>query len=372
MPHTVPATAPTPLAGSDEVRLADLTTLRVGGAVGRLVDAESEAELIETVRAADAAGESVLVLGGGSNVLASDSRFEGVVVRDARRGTVVEDSSACGGASVRVPAGEIWDDVVARAVEEGWSGLEALSGIPGSAGATPVQNVGAYGHDVASVISSVRTWDRAEARVRTLARGELGLGYRTSLLKRTLTEPAADGRRWGPTPRYVVLDVGLQMVLADRSAPIEYAELARVLDEPLGARPRAALVREAVLELRRGKGMVLDEADHDTWSAGSFFTNPILEAARADELPERAPRWDASPGLVKTSAAWLIQHAGFERGWGLEARARLSGKHVLALTNRGGASAQDVLELARAVRDGVIERFGVRLEPEPVLVGLTL
>ncbi|HIZ34198.1 MAG TPA: UDP-N-acetylmuramate dehydrogenase [Candidatus Ruania gallistercoris] len=351
--------------------LAQLTTLRVGGPVRSLVAATSEEELIATIAAADAEGVPLLVLGGGSNVLAADTAFDGVVVRDARRGITVESADSCGGAAIRVPAGQVWDDVVLRAVAEGWRGIEALAGIPGSTGATPVQNVGAYGQEVAEVISSVRTWDRATGRVRTLARAELGFGYRTSVLKESF-EDDGTGTAWRPTPRHVVLDVGFQLVLADTSAPVRYPELARALDVEVGERAPSAEVREAVLALRGGKGMVLDPADHDTWSAGSFFTNPVLPAAQADLLPAEAPRFEAGPGQVKTSAAWLIAHSGFRKGHGMPGAAALSTKHVLALTNRGGASAEQLLDLAREVRDGVHARFGIRLVPEPVLVGLQL
>lgn len=346
-------------------RLADLTTLRVGGPARRVVDVETEADLIDAVRTADAAGEPLLVLGGGSNVLVSDAGFDGVVVRDARRGIVTEDAYACAGASVTVPAGQPWDDVVLRAVASTWVGIEALSGIPGSTGATPVQNVGAYGQQVSDVISTVRVWDRALARVRTLAFGDLAFSYRNSLLKRSLGE-------FGPTPRYVVLDVTFQLRFGDLSAPIRYGELARRLDVDPGERAPLAEVREAVLELRRGKGMVLDAADPDTWSAGSFFTNPILSADGAARLPDGAPRYPAEDGAVKTSAAWLIERSGFPKGFGLPGPAALSTKHTLALTNRGDARAEDLLALARRVRDGVHDTFGVDLVPEPVLVGCSL
>jgi UDP-N-acetylmuramate dehydrogenase len=331
----------------------------------------------------------VLVLGGGSNVLAADAGFDGVVVRDARRGLDGEGDDACAGASLTVPAGQPWDEVVATAVSEGWMGVEALSGIPGSTGATPVQNVGAYGQEVAETLSSVRVYDRLERRTRMLAVGELGLGYRTSVLKRSLHDAAAGGgRTWGPTPRHVVLEVTFQLRLATLSAPVRYPELARLLEVEVGARVPATRVRDAVLELRRRKGMVLDAADHDTWSAGSFFTNPILsEADAATGLPADAPRYPvtdhtrirqiggAAPvveGVVKTSAAWLISHAGFDKGYSLGAPASLSTKHSLALTNRGGATAADLLALARSVRDGVRDTYGVELVPEPVLVGVVL
>ena len=349
------------------VTLADLTTFRVGGPVGRLVEATSEAEIVETITAADDGGEPVLVLGGGSNVLADDAGFDGVLVRDARHEIALESEDACGGAAFWVSAGMPWDDVVVRAVSEGWSGIEALAGIPGSTGATPVQNVGAYGQEVGDVVAAVRTWDRQERRIRTLARGELELGYRTSLLKRSLRRD--DG--WYPTPRFVVLRVMFQMRLATRSEPIRYSELARTLGVEIGDRVDAAEVRAAVLDLRRGKGMVLDAADHDTWSAGSFFTNPILAADTV--LPDGAPRFEAGDGHVKTSAAWLIQAAGFAKGFALPgSAAALSSKHALALTNRGGASSADLLALARTVRDGVREAFSITLEPEPLVLSTTL
>lgn len=351
--------------------LAAMTTLRVGGPVGSLVEADSEAELIETIQAADRRGEPLLVLGGGSNVLASDAPFEGVVLRDRRRGITVETAAACGGATIRIPAGQPWDDVVLRAVAEGWRGIEALSGIPGSTGATPVQNVGAYGQEISEVVAAVRTWDRATDRVRTLTRSELQFDYRSSVLKASFTDDGA-GLAWRPTPRYVVLDVQLQLVLADTSAPIRYPELARSLAVSVGDRAPSAEVREAVLDLRRGKGMVLIEDDHDTWSAGSFFTNPVLSRADADRLPLEAPRFDVSGGRVKTSAAWLISHCGFSKGEGLPGPAALSSKHVLALTNRGSARATDLLELAARVRAGVQETYGITLVPEPVLVGVDL
>ncbi|WP_454086110.1 UDP-N-acetylmuramate dehydrogenase [Georgenia sp. Marseille-Q6866] len=368
--------------------LAELTTFRVGGPVARLVEATTEAELLAAVREADEQGTALLVLGGGSNLLASDDGFDGVVVRDARRGIRTESQYACAGVSITVPAGHPWDDVVATAVAEGWRGVEALSGIPGSTGATPVQNVGAYGQEVAETLETVRVYDRLEQRTRTLVVSELGLGYRTSVLKRSLTDTrAGGGRTWGPTGRYVVLEVGFQLALGSTSAPVRYAELARALGVELGARAPAADVRQAVLELRRGKGMVLDDADPDTWSAGSFFTNPVLTVEQADTLlPPDAPRFPVEDrsrpafgvtpptvqGLVKTSAAWLISRSGVERGQGDPRRAAVSSKHVLALTNRGGASAADVVELARTVRDAVRARFGVELVPEPVLLGVSL
>lgn len=332
------------------------TTLRIGGPARRLVVADTEQKLITTVLEADAAGEPVLVLGGGSNVVISDDGFDGTVVLITTRGISAEVSD-CAGASVRVAAGEPWDDFVAHAVDSGWSGLEALSGIPGLVGATPIQNVGAYGAEVSQSIAAVRTIDRRSGQQRTFAAADCDFGYRQSRFK---AEPG----------RHLVLEVTFQLPLGDVSAPVRYAELARTLGVELDERVAPADVRRAVLALRAGKGMVLDPDDHDTWSAGSFFTNPILPTDAAAALPADAPRFPAANG-VKTSAAWLIDHAGYGKGYG-SGRARLSTKHALALTNRGGASAADVLALAAEIRAGVQERYGIRLVPEPVLVGCTL
>jgi UDP-N-acetylmuramate dehydrogenase len=340
-----------------ETPLADLTTLRVGGPARRLLTVGTEEELIACVRDLDADGQQVLVLGGGSNLLVADEGFPGTVVKIESRG-VRPDVSACAGASVRVAAGEIWDDLVVRAIDEKWIGLEAMSGIPGLVGATPIQNVGAYGAEVASSIENVRTYDRLTGQVKTFAPSDCGFSYRSSRFK---TEPG----------RYVVLSVTFQLLLGTLSAPVSYAELARTLGVPLGARVPASEVREAVLELRRSKGMVLDGSDHDTWSAGSFFTNPILDPVAAGGLPEAAPRYPQPGGAIKTSAAWLIEQAGFAKGYG-EGPARLSTKHTLALTNRGTAAAEDILRLARQVREGVRACFGITLVPEPVLVGCEL
>jgi UDP-N-acetylmuramate dehydrogenase len=345
------------------VPLAGLTTLRVGGPARRLLTATTTHEIIDAVSACDARGEPVLVLAGGSNLLVGDAGFDGTVVRIATRGVTEDDASACAGVTVRVAAGESWDDLVALAVARGLAGIESLSGIPGSTGATPLQNVGAYGQEVADTIATVRTWDRQEGRIRTLAAADAEFAYRTSRLKQ---------ERFRGGPRFVVLEVTFQLRIADLGGPVRYAELASALDVELGARAPLAAVREAVLALRGRKGMVLDERDHDTWSAGSFFTNPVLPAERAALLPPDAPRWPQPDGNVKTSAAWLIEHAGFGRGFGMPGPAALSTKHTLALTNRGEASAADLVRLAREVRDGVRSAFGIALEPEPVLVGLTL
>jgi UDP-N-acetylmuramate dehydrogenase len=351
--RTQPATA---------VSLAEHTTLRVGGPATRMIIVGSEPELISVITELDAVAEPVLILGGGSNLLVGDDGFPGTVVKIDIRG-LDTDLAACSWAVVTVAAGEPWDELVGHTVSQGWCGLEALSGIPGLTGATPIQNVGAYGAEVSEVISQVRTLDRQTGWPRTFFPVECGFGYRTSRFKHPGT---------GDWPgRYVVLSVTFQLRLGSISAPIRYPELARALGVAVGDRAPTSEVRAAVLELRRSKGMVLAEDDHDTWSAGSFFTNPLLPPEQAADLPAAAPRFPQPDGRVKTSAAWLIEAAGFSRGYGT-GRARLSGKHTLALTNRGHARAEDVLALAREVRNGVRARFGITLVPEPILVGCEL
>lgn len=339
------------------VDLAELTTLRLGGPARSFVVADTEQQLIDAVRAADEAGEPVLLLAGGSNLVVADAGFEGAVIQVNTRGITV-DADACSGAMVTVAAGESWDAFVEHAVHEGWVGIEAMSGIPGSVGATPIQNVGAYGQEVSGSVATVRVLDRHEGAVRTLAAADCGFAYRHSRFK---TEPG----------RYVVLTVTFQLRLGDLGAPVAYAELARSLGVEVGERAPLTSVREAVLALRRGKGMVLDPHDHDTWSAGSFFTNPLLTPDQADALPAEAPRFAQPDGTVKTSAAWLIDHAGFDKGHRAGTVA-LSSKHVLALTNRGAATTSDLLALARDVRDGVETAYGIVLVNEPVLVGCAL
>ncbi len=341
--------------------LSEHTTLRLGGPAARWVRAGTEAAVIDAVRRADADGEPVLVLGGGSNLVVADAGFAGTVVELATTGIAPDvdpaDDPSCGGVLVTVAAGEGWDGFVARAVDHGWVGVEALAGIPGSVGATPIQNVGAYGQEVAQVIATVRTWDRSAGAIKTFANADCGFGYRHSRFK---ADPS----------RYVVLAVTFQLRIASLSEPVAYAELARTLGVQPGQRADLSAVRDAVLGLRRGKGMVLDAADHDTWSAGSFFTNPVLSAEAAAALPDSAPRWEQADG-IKTSAAWLIQAAGFDKGYGND-RVSLSTKHPLALTNRGPGTTEDLLALAREVRDGVESATGVRLINEPVLLGATL
>ena len=336
--------------------LANHTTFRLGGPARRFVEATTEQQLIDTVADCDSRGEPVLVLGGGSNVLIADEGFDGTVVKVATRGVRAE-AADCSGAQLEVAAGEVWDDLVARAVAAQWSGMETLSGIPGSVGAVPIQNVGAYGAEVATLIQRVRTWDRAEGVIRTFAAAECGFGYRDSRFKRE-------------KGRHLVLRVDFQLPLGELGQPVRYPELARALGVEVGQRAPAARVRETVLAIRGRKGMVLDANDHDTWSAGSFFTNPILTPGQAASLPAEAPRFPAGEG-VKTSAAWLIQHAGYPAGHG-SGPARLSTRHVLALTNRGCATTADVLALAREIRDGVRERFGITLVPEVNLVGVSI
>lgn len=348
-----------------DVPLADLTTLRLGGPARDLITVSTTDELVTAVRDADAAGGDVLLLAGGSNLVVADAGFPGTVVHVATRGI----SAAPDGDSVllTVAAGERWEDVVAHAVTDGLVGIECLAGIPGSTGATPIQNVGAYGQEVAQTIERVRTYDRSTGDVVDLPAAACGFAYRTSAFK-------GNGR-------HVVLSVTFRLGRGEHGAPVAYGELARALEVEVGGTAPLADVRTAVLALRRGKGMVLDAADHDTWSAGSFFTNPTLDEAAFAALaalvatrlgPQtQPPRFPGPEGTVKTSAAWLIERAGFARGHA-RGRAAVSSKHTLALTNRGGATTSELLDLAREIRDGVRDAFGVTLVNEPVLVGARL
>jgi UDP-N-acetylmuramate dehydrogenase len=342
------------------VRLSDLTTLRLGGPAARYLEAATEQAVVDAVVEADRAGEPLLVLAGGSNLVVADEGFPGTVVRIATRG-VARD-----GAALEVAAGEPWDPLVADCVAGGLAGVECLAGIPGSVGATPIQNVGAYGQEVAETIRAVRVLDRADATVRTLEPAACGFTYRSSAFKR---EPG----------RWVVLAVSFALEASERSAPIRYPELARALGVEVGARAPLAQAREAVLALRRGKGMVLDPNDPDTVSAGSFFTNPVLDAdafgalrARVAErlgADARPPAWPDADAHVKTSAAWLIERAGFHRGHGNPEGIAISSKHTLALTNRGAGTTAELVALAREIAAGVHDAFGVDLVPEPVFVG---
>jgi len=346
------------------MKLADFTTLRLGGPARGFVRAGTEDELIDAVRSADAAGEPVLILGGGSNLVVSDEGFDGTVVQVATRGV-----SRDGGPGVlTVAAGEDWDAVVARSVAEGLAGLECLSGIPGLTGATPIQNVGAYGQEVAETITAVRVYDRVTGDVMDIPNERCDFGYRTS--------------RFRGAGRFVVLSVTFRLAVQVLSAPVRYAELAAALGVPVGGQAESAEARAAVIELRQRKGMVIDPADADTRSAGSFFVNPVLDApalaaveaaARARWGPQtRVPHFAAGDGLVKVPAAWLIEHAGFGKGYNPGDGARISAKHTLALVNAGTASTAALLALAREIRDGVRDAFGVSLAPEPVLVGVSL
>jgi UDP-N-acetylmuramate dehydrogenase len=351
---------------AEDVNLAGYTTLRLGGPARRFVEATTEDELVAAVRRADDDGEPVLILGGGSNLVVADAGFPGTVIHIGTRGTE-STTDVEGRVHVRVQAGEEWDPFVARCVEDGLAGVECLAGIPGRVGATPIQNVGAYGQDVSETITEVQAYDRQARKVVTLDAEACRFTYRHSVFK--------------GSDRYVVLDVTYRLRQSEESQPIAYAELARRLGVEPGARVPLKEAREAVLELRRGKGMVLDPADPDTRSAGSFFTNPILDADQLAELERRVaqrlgpdvtfPRYPEIGGRTKTSAAWLIDKAGFAKGQALGPM-RISGKHTLALTNPDGGTTEDLLALARHVRDGVREAFGIELVNEPVFVGVRL
>jgi len=394
---------------TERVRLADFTTLHLGGHAARFLEAATEDDLIDAVRTADTEPEPVLVLGGGSNLVVADDGYPGVVVLVAcaglnfvRAGDVVDVTAA---------AGQDWDELVQQCLAAGLSGVECLSGIPGRAGATPIQNVGAYGQEVAQVIAQVRAYDRLTDQVVRLGTADCEFGYRTSMFKRQASAGSGRGARGAAlnpaaaTGRFVVLAVTFRLVAAPLSAPIRYGELSRVLGVADGGQVPLADARAAVLELRRGKGMLLDDSDPDTHSAGSFFTNPVVTAAQYADLAARAgtdaggsasvrtepgggpgagsgspgavvvPHWPEEDGRVKLSAAWLIERAGFTRGYRLADDpdgARISTKHTLALTNPGDADTASLIRLARKVRDGVLATFGVELVNEPTLVGIEL
>ena len=335
--------------------LAPLTTLRIGPVARRLITCDTTQKVIDVVRALGP-GDDSLVLAGGSNVVLSDTLADLTVVHLANTEITVT------GDVVRAEAGAVWDDVVVTSLAHGLGGLECLSGIPGSTGATPVQNVGAYGAEVADTIRRVRLLDRRTGEDRWVDPQTLRFGYRTSILKHSHDA--------------IVLEVEFALDPDGRSAPLRYRELATALGVEQGSRADPLAVREAVLRLRGGKGMVLDADDHDTWSVGSFFTNPVVAAADFDRIRASVngpvPNYPAPEG-VKLAAGWLVEHAGFGKGYpGSGVAARLSTKHALALTNRGGATTADVIALARTVRDGVRTRFGIELTAEPALVGCSL
>jgi UDP-N-acetylmuramate dehydrogenase len=359
---------------AEAVPLAPLTTLRVGPVAQRVITCSSTEQVVTTLRHLDAEAHRgacgpVLVLAGGSNLVIADTLTDLTVVR------LAADDISVDGNIVRAEAGAVWDDVVVRAIAAGLGGLECLSGIPGSAGATPVQNVGAYGAEVADTITRVRLLDRRSGAVRWAPASELRFEYRSSVLKHADRGPSG-------LPA-VVLEVEFALDASGRSAPLRYGELIAALDATAGDCADPTAVRAAVLEVRTRKGMVLDAADHDTWSVGSFFTNPVVAPESYQRLAGSAdrpvPHYPA-PNGVKLAAGWLVEQAGFARGYpdpetadtAETARCRLSTKHALALTNRGGATAADVVSLARTVRDGVRDVFGITLTPEPVLVGCTL
>lgn len=352
--------------------LSELTTIRVGGPAKRLVHARAYADIVDATVSAWSAGDGVLLLGGGSNVVIGDAGFDGTVI------LVQSGGIERNGARLRVQAGEPWDALVEYTVTEGLAGLEALSGIPGSTGAAPIQNIGAYGRELSDTLVSIDFLDEATGEVERVPASELGLGYRTSAIKA--------GRRG------VVLAIELELDPSGQ-APVEYAQLAGALGVPLGSMAPVAGIRSAVLALRTSKGMVLDASDPDTFSCGSFFTNPIVGERFARTLPPEAPRWPVEPepapvavplgaspiapeperGEVKLSAAWLIEAAGITRGFALPgSRAAISSKHTLAITNRGGATAEEVAQLSRYVRALTLARFGLELQPEPVAVNVQL
>ena len=328
--------------------LSEFTTLRVGGSPKSLVLATTEEQIIETVAKADAENRPIFILGGGSNVVVSDD-FSGDALVIASKG-IENDTSVCAGAWVTVAAGERLDDFVAHACVSGWIGVEALSGIPGTVGACPIQNVGAYGQQVGDTIAQVRAYNRETKQIDTLFAAQCEFGYRTSVFKKHPT-------------RWIILSVTFQFPLGDLGAPVIYKDLTSELGISSGERAPLQQVRDAVLSVRTRKGMVLSDSDFDTWSAGSFFLNPSV-----DHAPEGTPSYVSADGRTKVSAAWLIEHAGFAKGYGLNNRVTLSTKHALAITNRGRGTATDVLELAAHIQQGVAEKFGISLEIEPQII----
>ena len=337
-----------------EPDLSSFTTLGVGGPATNILHVKSEAELIAAVKSADDSKTPLLILGGGSNVLISDSGFAGTVVRVETTGNSYE-IDACSGGTLTVSAGSDWDEFVALTIDKGLANLESLSGIPGTIGGAPIQNIGAYGHEVSEVIARVRTYDRTKQEIKTFMASECNFSYRSSIFKES-------------SGRYVILDVTFQLRKGEQSLPIGYAELANELGVEIGARVEISKVREAVLKLRGAKGMLVGQGIN---SAGSFFMNPILKKEIADKLPSDAPKWLMPDGRVKTSAAWLMEHAGVSKGDRL-AGAQISPKHVLALSNSGDATATDLIDLARSAQEKVKAKFGIELQSEVQLVGLSL
>jgi UDP-N-acetylmuramate dehydrogenase len=364
--------------------LAQYTTLGLGGPARTFISATSDERLVQAVRAADAAGEPVLVLGGGSNLVIGDDGFQGTAVHVSTQG--VSYARTDDGVEVMVAAGEDWDDLVAATVNEGLAGLECLSGIPGRAGATPIQNVGAYGQEVSEAITSVRVFDRLTGTTTTLPNGKCQFSYRTSMFKRATLPGAAPASPATPVTsvlgaRYVVLGVTFGLHDEKLSRPVRYAELARELGVETGMRVSCGDARQAVLTIRGRKGMVVSPDDPDSRSAGSFFTNPVVGAGQLAHVESVASDRGLGPvpsfpagdeSLVKISAAWLIERSGFTKGYGTPGGAHVSSKHTLALVNGGAATTGDLLALAREIVKGVHAAFGITLEPEPILVGATL
>ena len=335
--------------------LSKYTSLRVGGPAKKVIHVSTEVEIIAAIE--DAGDSPILIMGGGTNVLISDKGFDGTVIRISNN-SVQSEVDACSGATLTIGAGEDWDTFVQTTIDRGFAGLETLSGIPGTVGAAPIQNIGAYGHEVAEFITRVRTYDRQEKALKTFTNSECEFSYRNSYFK------AHPGR-------YVVLEVQFQIRRGEFSDPITYIELSRKLGIEPGEKAPVAATRAAVLELRASKGMLLKNDDHDSWSAGSFFTNPIISQQAADQLPNAAPKWPLNDGRVKVSAAWLIENSGIHKGDEVGG-ARISTKHVLALSNSGSATASDIAELAKRARNQVKEVFGITLEAEVNLVGVEI
>jgi UDP-N-acetylmuramate dehydrogenase len=335
--------------------LSQYTSLRVGGPATKIVQVSTEAQIIAAIE--EAGDTPILIMGGGTNVLIADKGFEGTVIRISNN-SVQSEVDACSGATLTIGAGEDWDVFVQTTIDRGFAGLETLSGIPGTVGAAPIQNIGAYGHEVSEFITRVRTYDRQEKALKTFTNSECQFSYRNSLFK---SHPG----------RYVVLDVQFQIRRGEFSDPITYLELAKKLGVQPGDKASVGETRKAVLELRASKGMLLSPEDHDSWSAGSFFTNPIISQQAADALPNVAPKWPLNDGRVKVSAAWLIENAGMHKGDEVGG-ARISTKHVLALTNSGDATAADIVELAKRARNQVKEMFGITLEAEVNLIGIEI
>jgi len=335
--------------------LSDYTSLRVGGSAGKFIEVSTESEIISAIESAG--DKPILIMGAGTNMLVSDAGFDGTVIRISNN-NLESEIDACSGATLKIGAGENWDHFVATTISRGFAGLETLSGIPGTVGAAPIQNIGAYGHEASEFITRVRTYDRKEKKLTTFTNSECGFSYRSSRFK---TEK----------DRYVILDVSFQLRIGEETTPIIYAELAEALGIKVGEKAPVVKTRKVTLELRSKKGMLLNPADRDSWSAGSFFTNPIVDAEIAAQLPADAPRWPQADGRIKTSAAWLMENAGVHKGDSIQG-ARISTKHVLALTNAGNATAADIATLARNAQIKVKEVFGITLEPEVNLIGLNL